>query len=125
MNCIDKGKCGCWKKSRTIEIFSFIKNNTLNKNDPKKCFGIGLKCIYSVFSNVVRDIGFNNEIRNSNQKVVFHTLRHTFCSWLAMKGVPLYTISELVGHKSLEMTKRYAKLSPDYKRDALKHLKNI
>ena len=42
-----------------------------------------------------------------------------------MKGVPLYTISELVGHKSLEMTKRYAKLSPDYKRDALKHLKNI
>lgn len=108
-----------------IEIFSFIKKNTLNKNDPKKCFGIGLKCIYSVFSNVVRDIGFNNEIKNSNQKVVFHTLRHTFCSWLAMKGVPLYTIGELAGHKSLEMTKRYAKLSPDYKRDALKNLKKI
>lgn len=108
-----------------IEIFLFLKKNILNKNDHKKCFGIGLKCISSVFANVVRDIGFNDEVKNSNQKVVFHTLRHTFCSWLAMKGVPLYTIGELVGHKSLEMTKRYAKLSPDYKRDALKHLRKL
>lgn len=108
-----------------VEIFLFIKNNTLNKKDREKCFGIGSKCISSVFANVVKEIGFNNGVKNSNQKVVFHTLRHTFCSWLAMKGVPLYTIGELVGHKSLQMTKRYAKLSPDYKRDALKHLKKI
>ena len=46
-------------------------------------------------------------------KVVFHTLRHTYCSWLATEGVPLYVIGEMVGHSSMEMTKRYSHLCPD------------
>ena len=55
----------------------------------------------------------------SNQKVVFHTLRHTFASWLVMKGVPLYTVSKLLGHSSLVMTYRYAHLAPDVQKDAV------
>jgi len=43
----------------------------------------------------------------------FHDLRHTFASHLAIRGVSLYKISQLLGHKSTEMTMRYAKLSPD------------
>jgi integrase len=43
---------------------------------------------------------------------VWHDLRHTFCSRLRMKGVDLATIAELVGHKSLAMTRRYAHLAP-------------
>jgi integrase len=65
---------------------------------------------------------FNSGITDARHRVVFHTLRHTFASWLAQKGVPLYTISELLGHASLDMTKRYSKLSPDTKKDALKML---
>jgi hypothetical protein len=45
-------------------------------------------------------------------------LRHTFASWLAIKGTPILTIKELLGHKSLAMTERYAHLSPDHKRTA-------
>lgn len=41
-------------------------------------------------------------------------LRHTFASMLAMEGVPLYTISLLLGHSTMEMTKRYAHLMPHH-----------
>jgi integrase len=74
------------------------------------------------FARTVDDLGLNDNIISDNYKVVFHTLRHTFCSWLAIQGVPLYTISNLVGHKSLAMTQRYAKLSPDCKRNALQYI---
>ena len=43
-------------------------------------------------------------------KVVFHTLRHTYCSWEAIKGTPLFKIARLVGHKTTTMTERYAHL---------------
>jgi integrase len=49
----------------------------------------------------------------------WHVLRHTFASHLAMKGVPLKTIQELLGHATIEMTMRYAHLSPEVKRDAV------
>jgi integrase len=57
---------------------------------------------------------FLTVLKKSNIKNFhFHDLRHTFASWLAMKGVSLYTIKELLGHKSILMTQRYAHLSPD------------
>lgn len=88
----------------------------------KKGKNINPRWVSRIFSKTVDEMGFNKGITDSSQKVVFHTLRHTFCSWLAIKGVPLYTIGELVGHSSVEMTKRYAKLSPDSKREALKYI---
>jgi integrase len=71
------------------------------------------KMLSNLFSRIMNDIGLNNNISNRLYKATFHTLRHTFCSWLAISGVSIYTISQLVGHKSVEMTMRYAKLSPD------------
>jgi len=44
----------------------------------------------------------------------FHTLRHTAASWAVMQGADLYSVGQLLGHKTLKMTKRYAHLSPGY-----------
>jgi integrase len=51
-----------------------------------------------------------------------HVLRHTFASRLVMSGVDLRTVQELMGHKSISMTLRYAHLSPDHKRAAMEAL---
>lgn len=85
------------------------------------------------FARTVDELGLNNTgefIKNANgdlvpvrisdarQKVVFHSLRHTFASWLVQQGTPLYTVAELMGHSTLEMTRRYSHLAPDTLRKA-------
>jgi len=72
----------------------------------------------------VADKLFNKGINDPKQKVVFHTLRHTYASWLVMKGVDLYTVQKLLGHKDLKMTQRYAHLSPNKFTEAIKVLDN-
>ena len=54
--------------------------------------------------------------------VTWHTLRHTFASRLVMAGVDLKTVQDLMGHKTIAMTARYAHLSPAHKLTALEKL---
>ncbi|MDR1975382.1 MAG: site-specific integrase [Campylobacteraceae bacterium] len=58
---------------------------------------------------------FNNglDIKDTKNRVVIHTLRHTFASHLAIKGVPIFTVMKLLDHKDISDTLRYAKLAPD------------
>jgi len=44
----------------------------------------------------------------------FHDLRHTAASYLAMNGATPFEIAEVLGHKTLQMTKRYSHLSPQH-----------
>ena len=49
------------------------------------------------------------------QNFVFHSLRHDFCSSIAMHGASMVEIAELAGHKDLQTTKRYTHLSVKHK----------
>jgi integrase len=57
---------------------------------------------------------FEDAVREAEiQNFRWHDLRHTFASRLRMKGAPLEDIADLLGHKSLMMTRRYAHLGPN------------
>jgi integrase len=92
------------------------------------------------FARVIDELGFNNtgeftenvegnpipvKIQDRRQHVVFHSLRHTFASWLVMKGVPLYTVAQLMGHSTIIMTQRYSHLAPDSMRHAAMKLQGV
>jgi len=62
------------------------------------------------------------DVKDSKNRVVIHTLRHTFASHLAINGTPIYTIQKLMNHKSINMTLRYAKLAPDSGMDMVNKL---
>jgi len=52
----------------------------------------------------------------------FHDLRHTAASHMAMAGIPLKIIGDVLGHRSIAMTERYAHLSPGFLRNAVNAL---
>jgi Phage integrase family len=52
----------------------------------------------------------------------WYCLRHTFASRLVMVGVRLRTIAELMGHKTIQLTMRYAHLAPAHQLAAVECL---
>ncbi len=81
--------------------------------------------ISSSFERAVNAIGLNENITDPRRKVVFHTLRHTYASWLVDQKVELYTVKALLGHSSISMTERYAHVSDKAKDEAVKKLGSI
>lgn len=67
-----------------------------------------------VFNPALKAAGIEN--------FTFHCLRHTFGSRLVMAGVPLSTVQELMGHKTITMTQRYAHLAPAHLQDAVERI---
>ena len=55
----------------------------------------------------------------------FHDLRHTFASWLVMKGADIATIRDLTGHKDIKMTLRYSHLSHTHIKKAVSLLDKL
>jgi integrase len=65
----------------------------------------------------VRDInnGFHSALELAEiSDFTWHDLRHTFASWLMMRGASHRSVADLLGHQSLKMTMRYAHLSPAF-----------
>lgn len=52
----------------------------------------------------------------------WHDLRHTCASWLVQAGVPIYTVSQLLGHSSVAVTQRYAHHAPEHLAEAIAKL---
>lgn len=74
------------------------------------------------FTRIVEDAGLVTGARDP-MGVTFHTLRHTFASWLVMAGVDLWTVAQLLGHSGIKLVEQtYGHLSPNHKRLAVDRL---
>lgn len=73
---------------------------------------------------LIFDTRFNQGLDKKDRanRVVIHTLRHTFASHLAIAGVSIQKIQKLMNHKDIKQTMKYAKLSPDSGRNAVEEL---
>jgi integrase len=69
--------------------------------------------------------GFRDRVHRAGLTGGIHTLRHTFASHLAQAGVPLYSISKMLGHSSITTTEIYAHLCPDVMDTAIKALPKL
>lgn len=66
---------------------------------------------------------WKNALKKANiSDCVFHTLRHTAASYLAMGQSSLIEIAAILGHKTLQTTKRYAHLSDQHLQHTAKTL---
>lgn len=57
-----------------------------------------------------------------NPDLKFHSLRHTFASWLVQRGVSIYEVSKLLGHSNIKVTEIYAHLKQENLRNAVELL---
>jgi integrase len=80
--------------------------------------GVKITRISNSFARAVAELRLNEGVTDPRQKVTFHTLRHTFASWLAIDGVNPFHLKELLGHSDLKLTERYSHLSESALKEA-------
>ena len=73
---------------------------------------LGYEAARAVFKHCLYKAGL------ANKSYTLHCLRHTYASELLNAGMPLQCLQELLGHKSIEMTRRYARLTDNTRREA-------
>ncbi len=70
--------------------------------------------------------GFNASLEKAGiRDFRFHDLRHTFGSHMVMQGVDLKTVQQIMGHKDIKMTMRYAHLAPRHVQETVQKLDSL
>lgn len=111
------------------QILSVLQERFQGQNKDELVFptkeGTQKSFLSKSFAKTVNQLKLNENITDQRQKIVFHSLRHTFASWLVQNGTPIYTVAELMGHSTFEMTQRYAHLAPDILQSAASSLDGV
>ncbi len=94
------------------DVIELLKDYTAEIEHAEKLFDVSETTIQKPLREIMNKL-FNTKLEKDDRKnrVVVHTLRHTFASHLAINGTPIFTIQKLMNHKDIKMTLRYAKLA--------------
>ena len=105
------------------ELCEILREKVKDKDDGDRIFTYEKIQISKRMLRILSEL-FNKGIdsRDSKNRTVIHTLRHTFASHLAINGCPIMVIKQLMNHKDIKMTMRYAKLAPDSGKDSVEKL---
>jgi integrase len=88
---------------------SAVLTDTLRETKVRRISGR----VFSISERSLR-VAFETAVERAEiENFHFHDLRHTFATRLVQNGVDLYKVKELLGHKSLTMTMRYAHHYPE------------
>lgn len=87
-----------------VEILNKYKNNPKCENS-----GLALPVLTNQKMNsYLKEIG---DVCQIDKELTFHIARHTFATTITLSnGVPIETVSKMLGHKSLKQTQHYAKI---------------
>jgi integrase len=131
---LDDGTITLYDFKREMTYTSFISNALRDElKEHIKDLTANSRIINTSSSRIIQrglkkhlDTLFNQGLAIDDRKnrAVVHTLRHTFASHLAINSVPIFTIKELMNHANIDMTMRYAKLSPNNGKVAIQGLYN-
>ena len=124
---------------QNVDLLKRVVRIVRSKNGEKRTIPMS-KTLFSLFKGMnVRDISgrvfpiSGSSLRHAFDKLVakvgledfrFHDLRHTFATRLVQNGVDLYKVKELLGHKTITMTMRYAHHYPESLRSSVEVLDN-
>ena len=107
------------------ELFQLLNLLGKKTNNPKY-FVFGKTNMFPFHTDYISR-NFKKACRKAKmrEEIHFHTLRHSFASNLAMKGVPIIVIKELLGHSSVTTTEIYSHTNLEALQNAVKQLKVI
>lgn len=80
------------------------------------------------YYKIIQELGFNDTPRrknNAKETIDFHALRHTYATFMAVRGVDQITLMKLMGHEKLDMTLRYIEIADNIRAEASKKILDI
>jgi len=80
--------------------------------------------ISHAFWRSVDKMGLNDGVEDRRDKIVFHSLRHSYASNIIAGGADLYVVSQLLGHTDVTTAARYSHLRADSLRKAVANMEN-
>ena len=114
----------------SIDLIDKIKNNQVllkpKHRSPIRLIGVKgtIPHVYGHLTCKFKNIAGN--MLDQGKQITFHRLRHTYATSLLSGGVGLLSLMKLLGHKRIEMTLRYTKVTPTHLRNEyLKAIKII
>lgn len=107
---------------RLLETINYLENNKKSELVISTNTGARILRMPAYFLTALESVIPGNKIKETQNKITAHSLRHTHASWLAMSGLDILQIKEQLGHKTIEMTLRYSHLVPNKRFEATKAL---